>query len=88
MVLSFSYLILGVGLCHPCGSLPALDILWFYDLRSVSGDTLELDMSVRLAAHLFLPCKETQTNEGSLVCTIWVFGASVEIIKVFIICVD
>lgn len=61
MVLSFSYLIPGVGLCHPCASLPALDILWFYDLRSVSGDTLELDRSLRLAAHLFLPCTETQT---------------------------
>lgn len=53
MVLSFSYLIPGAGLCHPCGSLPALDTLWFYDLRSLSGDTLELDMSIKLAERLY-----------------------------------
>lgn len=70
MVLSFNYLVPGVGLCHPCGSLPALDTLWFNDLRSLSGDALELDMSIRLVVYFFLPWRETQTHERDLVCTI------------------
>jgi len=34
-------------------------------LRSVSGNVLDLDMSIRLANPLFLPWRETQTRNES-----------------------